>query len=138
MVYSEFVEQSSSKMTFDEVVTYFSHTKTDPFPMTLIALKDRECIGTVSIVENDLDVRKEYKPWLASLYVKSEYRSKGVGQKLVKETINVARELGFSELYLRTEHASGYYEKQGWSFVESVSDRLNEQIDVFNMLLCAK
>lgn len=53
-----------------------------------------------------------YKPLLASLYTKPEYRGRGVGKKLAK-TIDVVKEIGFNELYLRTEDASDYYRNRG-------------------------
>jgi hypothetical protein len=66
MVYNEFVLKSGSKMTFDEVQSYFSNTKTTQFPITLIAVTGNVCVGTVSIFENDFKERPQYMPWLAS------------------------------------------------------------------------
>ncbi|MEH6945196.1 GNAT family N-acetyltransferase [Bacillus sp. JJ722] len=131
MIYSEFVVNTESKMTFDEVCTYFSNTHTDKFPITLIAIEGDECIGTVSIFENDLKERDMYKPWLASLYTKPEHRSKGIGQKLINETISTVKKLGYKELYLKTENASTYYLDRGWSLVETVLDVKGQKIDVF-------
>ena len=74
-----------------------------------------------------------YKPWLASLYTKPEYRGRGVGQQLVAKTMEVVKELGFKELYLRTEDASDYYRNRGWTYVETVSDDTYEEIDVFKI-----
>lgn len=54
MIYKEFVANTGSIMTFDEVCTYFSNTHSEQFPITLIAVEENECIGTVSIFENDL------------------------------------------------------------------------------------
>lgn len=80
MIYKGFVAETTSKMTYEEVVKFFSTTKDDALPVILIALDDDVCLGTVSIFENDLRVRPNYKPWLASLFVKPEYRSKSVGE----------------------------------------------------------
>ncbi|WP_028401009.1 GNAT family N-acetyltransferase [Ectobacillus panaciterrae] len=135
MIYKEFVVNTGSKMTFDDVFTYFSNTHSKQLPITLIAIEENECIGTVSIFENDLKERKIYKPWLASLYTKSEHRSKGVGQNLISETLKIVKELGYKELYLRTENASTYYQNRGWSFVETISDDKGQEIDVFKFIL---
>ena len=102
-------------MSLEEVITHFSNTKEKAFPITLIALEDEVCLGTVSIFENDLKERGMYKPWLASLYTKPEYRGRGVGQQLVAKTLEVVKELGFKELYLKTEDASDYYRNRGWT-----------------------
>ena len=133
MVYKEFVVETGSSMSLEEVINYFSNTKEKAFPITLIALEKEVCLGTVSIFENDLKTRNMYKPWLASLYTKPEYRGRGVGQKLVEKTIEVVKELGFKELYLRTEDASDYYRNRGWTYVETVSDDTYEEIDIFKI-----
>ena len=133
MVYKEFIVETGSSMSFEEVIKHFSNTKEKAFPITLIALENEMCLGTVSIFENDLKIRNMYKPWLASLYTKPEYRGRGVGQKLVAKTIEVVKELGFNELYLRTEDASDYYRNRGWAYVETVSDDKYEKIDIFKV-----
>ncbi|MGD7045629.1 GNAT family N-acetyltransferase [Jeotgalibacillus proteolyticus] len=133
MIYKEFVLKTNSKMTYEEVVQHFSAVSDHTFPVTLFALEKGACLGTVSLVENDLARRPAYKPWLASLYTKPEYRSKGVGQRLTAETITMAKKLGFKEIYLRTEEASDYYRKRGWTWVETVSDEKYEKIDVFKV-----
>ncbi|WP_438298393.1 GNAT family N-acetyltransferase [Sporosarcina sp. FA15] len=131
MIYKEFVVNTGSKMTFEEVCIYFSNTNSERFPITLIAIEENECTGTISIFENDLKERELYKPWLASLYTKPEHRGKGVGQKLITETLKVVKKLGYKELYLRTENASDYYRDRGWSFVETITDDIGQKIDVF-------
>ncbi|MER2171398.1 MAG: GNAT family N-acetyltransferase [Psychrobacillus psychrodurans] len=133
MIYKEFVVKADSRMELEDVVRYISKTKDNDFPITLIAIENGECLGTVSIFENDLKMREMYKPWLASLYTKPEYRGKGVGKKLVDTTIAVSKSLGFNELYLRTEDASDYYRKIGWTYLETLSDDKYEKIDVFKI-----
>lgn len=133
MIFKEFVVKKGSVMTFEDVVKHFSNTKENAFPITLVALENGECLGTVSIFENDLEIRDMYKPWLASLYTKPEYRGSGVGEKLVAKAIELVKELGFNELYLRTEDTSDYYRNREWIYLETVSDDSDEKIDVFKM-----
>lgn len=133
MIFKEFIVKTGRSMKYEDVVKHISNTKDNTFPITLIALENGECLGTVSIFENDLKIRDMYKPWLASLYTKPEYRGRGVGEKLIAKTIDVVKELGFNELYLRTEDASDYYRKRGWTYLETVSDEKNEKIDVFKV-----
>ncbi|WP_233005500.1 GNAT family N-acetyltransferase [Exiguobacterium aurantiacum] len=133
IIYEEFVINTGSTMRYDDVLNHFSNTGTHAFPITLIALENEHCLGTVSIFENDLKSREMYGPWLASLYTKPECRNRGIGQKLIARTIDVVKELGFPELYLRTEHASVYYKKRGWAHVETVRLDSGEEIDVFKI-----
>lgn len=120
-------------MRYDDVLNHFSNTGTHAFPIILIVLDNEHCLGTVSIFENDLKSREMYGPWLASLYTKPECRNRGIGQKLIARTIDVVKELGFPELYLRTEHTSVYYKKRGWVHVETVRLDSGEEIDVFKI-----
>lgn len=70
------------------------------------------------------------------MYTKPEYRSKGVvGQRLISETIKIVKELGYKELYLRTENASAYYQHRGWSFVETILDDKGQEIDILKFIL---
>lgn len=133
MIYKEFVVKTGSDLDFQDVLRYFANTKDNAFPITLIALEGGVCLGTVSIFENDLKVREMYKPWLASLYTKPEHRGKGIGQQLVDKTVSVVKELGFKQLYLRTEDAADYYRSRGWAYLETVSDDKYEEIDVFTV-----
>ncbi|WP_121661507.1 GNAT family N-acetyltransferase [Metabacillus litoralis] len=133
MIFNEFVLKTGSGMKFEDVVKYFSNTNYNTLPITLIALENGKCLGTVSIFENDLKIRKIYKPWLASLYTKPEYRGRGVGQKLVSKSIDIVQQLGFNEIYLRTEDASDYYITRGWTYLETVSDDKHEKIDVLKL-----
>ena len=135
MIYDEFVSKKVNPKTFEEVKAKFVDGDEVTFPMRFIALESGECVGTVSLVENDLAIRPDYTPWLASLVVKANYRSHGVGKQLLAETKTHAKSLGYKELYLRTETSSDYYRKNGWTFVETTSDDTFEKIDIFKVTL---
>ncbi len=67
-IYEEFIDKSAVK--YAEIRGFFRKRYYDKLPITLIALKDEQCVGTVSLFEGDLDTRRDLKPWLAALYVK--------------------------------------------------------------------
>lgn len=135
LIYQEFAIKKENPKTLDEVIELFVDETDGLLPIQFVALEDENTIGTVSLVENDLTVRPEYAPWLASLVVKSDYRSRGVGQLLLEETKKMAKSLGYQELYLRTETASEYYKKNGWTYVETTADAEFDKIDVFKVSL---
>lgn len=56
-------------------------------PTMLIALKDDKFVWTVSLWISDIPERQDLFPFLASLFVKAEYRKQWVWRKLVKARI---------------------------------------------------
>ncbi|MFD0771284.1 GNAT family N-acetyltransferase [Bacillus sp. CGMCC 1.60114] len=135
MVYKEFVVPTSSKKTYEEVVDFFKRTYADEFPITFIANVDGQCVGTVSIFENDWKEKPQYKPWLASLYVEPSYRSQKIGFYLIKDLLKHMKKIGYSKVFLKTENASAYYEKRGWERIETVLDEQGENVDIFKYVL---
>jgi predicted N-acetyltransferase YhbS len=86
------------------------------------------CVGTISLVENDLQCRPHYTPWLASLFVPEEYRKQGIGEQLIEHIKGLAREMGYNKIYLRTEDAETYYQRLNWQYIETCAD------DVFDLV----
>jgi predicted N-acetyltransferase YhbS len=114
-IYQEFGGNTSFNLI--EITDFFAKRRTDKPPITLIAIDGDTCLGTVSLFEGDLDTRRDLTPWLAALYVDQPYRNQGIGNILTGEIITIARNLGYPTLYLRTEHAAGYYRKRNWELV---------------------
>ena len=128
-VYEEFIDKSSKK--YEEIKEFFSKRFYDKLPITLIALKDEQCVGTISLFEGDLDTRRDLRPWLAALYVDKNYRGQGIGEELIICVINKVEELGYHTIYLRTEHASEYYKKRKWEFVCKTKDGKGIDTEVY-------
>lgn len=87
-------------------------------PLTLIALRDGDVVGTASLIEYDMDTRRDLSPWLASVYVIPEQRGQGIGTKLVQAIVAKATEIGISKLYLFTPDKEHFYQKLGWQRLE--------------------
>ncbi|MFE3576798.1 GNAT family N-acetyltransferase [Lysinibacillus sp. NPDC059133] len=135
MVYKEFVVATRSKKTYEEVVDFFKRTYVNEFPITFIANVDGQCVGTVSVFENDWKERPQYKPWLASLFVEPSYRSQKMGFYLIKALLEHMKKIGYTKVFLKTENASVYYEKRGWERIETVLDEQGDPIDIFKYTL---
>jgi GNAT superfamily N-acetyltransferase len=119
------------KQAFDEIMDrYRQRLGRDEVPTTLIALEDTMPVGSVSIKENDLLERPDLNPWLASLYVLADYRGRDIGRRLLHAGEKSARAAGIGRLYLFTHTAAGLYEKEGWTFMESVTraDGISEAV----------
>ena len=134
-IYGEFVVKGKNPCHIEKVNEHFSHTNTNSFPITLVALVNDQCVGTVSLFENDLKNQKALTPWLASLYVDVPYRSKGIAKKLIEQVKEIAKEMGFEVLYLRTEHTAGYYRDLGWTYHEKTIDEKGQETEIFKIEL---
>lgn len=133
-IFNEFVNGIRRGVAYEQVLASVKGCRTDAMPIRYAAIIDNACVGTVALVANDLKCRN-YTPWLASLFVDPAYRNKKIGERLVEKIKGLAAEKGYGELYLRTEHASGYYKKRGWQFVESCVDEYGVSTEVYKISL---
>jgi GNAT superfamily N-acetyltransferase len=87
-------------------------------PTTFVALAGAQVLGSASLVENDMETRKELSPWLSGVFVAPEHRRRGVGAALVERVVREAQALGIRRLYLYTPGSGTLYLRLGWSIRE--------------------
>jgi len=97
---------------------YAQRMQHDEIPLCLVAELENTPVGTASIVHDDMPIRPQYKPWMASVYVAPEQRMKGIGSSLVRAIEARASELGIKALYLYTPDRESFYARLGWQVVE--------------------
>ncbi len=85
---------------------------------TIMALENDQLLGTATLDIEDLPLRPDLSPWLASVYVPIEHRSRGLGSKLVEKVEQEAKKQGFSKIYLHTYDREGFYLSRGWVVLE--------------------
>lgn len=95
----------------------------DRLPFSLVAFEDTLPVGSVSLVESDLDSHSHLSPWVASLVVWPEYRGRGIGWQLMERIEETARDIGFASVYLYTFSAEGMYKRLGWRSIETVQPK---------------
>lgn len=87
----------------------------DALPLTWLATRAGQWLGSVSLLQNDHDDIRQYSPWLASLYVKPEARAGGVGRALVWHCVREAGRLRIARLHLYcTDAVAPFYASLGW------------------------
>ena len=91
-------------------------------------IEDDTLLGFISLYKYDGDERHDLTPWYATMYVKSEYRGLGYSKVLNDAILNVARELGYNKIYLKSD-LKNYYEKFG----AIKFDKLSNGEDLFYM-----
>ena len=91
-------------------------------PSVLIAVADRQLLGSANLVASDLPPRPELTPWLAQLFVDPTRRRDGVGAALVRAVLQRAQQCGYSRVYLYTSGTlPEYYRRLGWRIVERLA-----------------
>jgi GNAT superfamily N-acetyltransferase len=100
---------------YDDCISH-SITTDSPMPRWYLLLKDKEIIGCYGMITNDFISRQDLYPWLCALYIDEKERGQQLGSKLLEHGRKEAGKLGFSKVYLCTDH-DGYYEKYGWKHI---------------------
>lgn len=83
-------------------------------PVTFVAVEQDAPLGSASLVVNDLTTHPHLTPWLASVYVDTPYRRRGVGGALVRRVMQEAGALGVETIYLITPDQQRFYAALGW------------------------
>ncbi|MCL2049571.1 MAG: GNAT family N-acetyltransferase [Defluviitaleaceae bacterium] len=113
------VDYFSSKWGIDRQIYHASISDSistkKPVPRWYLMKDGERIIGAFGLIENDFMVRKDLLPWLCALYIEEDLRGKALGALLLEHGRKEAHELGFSKLFICTDHI-GYYEKYGWQF----------------------
>lgn len=102
----------------------FRGQKTDgSLPATLMLSEDERFVGSVSVVCDDCEARRDLGPWLASLYVLPEDRGHGRGSHLIQAAIELAKRNEVASLYVFTESAEKLFLRQGFvHFADAVTN----------------
>lgn len=96
-------------------------------PTTFVAMSGKTLLGSASLVRQDLKVRQELSPWMATVFVDPKYRKQGAGSALVKRVVKEAARLKTEALYLFTPDKEKFYLSLGWSLIERIHHRNEEQ-----------
>lgn len=92
------------------------HLGPEPIPLTLIAqTPSGQVLGCVSLVRYKSALAPgAVRLWLSNLYVDSSYRRQGLGNELMLNVLEQARQQKASEVWLFTDQQSDYYRARGW------------------------
>jgi GNAT superfamily N-acetyltransferase len=101
-------------------------TSANSIPFAVVAHDAETYLGSVLVIEHDLDARPNLSPWIAALWVEPVFRSKGVAQQLVERAVAQAKDLGVKQVYLcALPHMAPYYLARGWWLDEKNVEGLN-------------
>ena len=89
-------------------------------PITLVAFHGDELCATGALKAESVETHKHLGPWVAALLVTPKYRRQGIRGRLVDALEELARELGFEQLYYGAAVTDRYLERNGWEPLEQV------------------
>ena len=99
----------------DNELGYFGE-QSDEFLLQLVAYDGDTIIGCISLMRYESCEGK-----LSGFYVDPTYQSRGIGERLLKNTIEHAKSIGLTGIYLETwdkmQAAVHIYKKFGWKMV---------------------
>ena len=83
------------------------------------AVADGAIIGHAALLKTDYYPLPELCPWINTVFVTEQFRGKGVCGALLDAAEQYAKAIGFSRIYLASEHA-GIYEKYGYVYEKDI------------------
>jgi GNAT superfamily N-acetyltransferase len=120
---------ASGRTIDDATAAHEQRARVDALPIGIVAIVDDAVVGAGALKSDDLPLRPELTPWLASIFVAPEFRGRGVATAIVQRLGEEARRLQYRQLYLWTNSAAPLYAKLGWSELQSC-DYCGERITI--------
>jgi len=90
-------------------------------PATWVLLDSGKVVGSASVLKQDMTTNQHLSPWLANVYISSEYRGKGLGSLLIEEVMKQVQQTGIETLDLFTEDQACVYKRLGWQLLKQES-----------------
>lgn len=114
---------------------YSSYQRFSTIPSCILALINNKPAGSASLVVSDMDSYPQLSPWLASVFVHSDFRNQGIASQLLDHCLDAARQADIKILYLFTPDKTDFYRKRGWDIYESTIYH-GENVDIMSYDLC--
>ncbi|MEK5101035.1 GNAT family N-acetyltransferase [Cytobacillus sp. FSL M8-0252] len=114
------IEQLGYPSTIENMKTRFSNIESSPDYHTLLASYDGKIVGMIGMVKGYYYEMDGFYVRIVALVVDSNYRSKGIGKKLLENAESWARKIGATGIGLNSgsrperENAHRFYKNMGY------------------------
>ena len=96
-----------------------THSEPDTVPYTVVALAEAEPVGSCCVIEDDCIHRPQYAPWVAAVYVRLDFRRRGIASMILREAASIAARACVNTLFIDCLALTApVYEKNGWEIHE--------------------
>ncbi len=119
----------------DYSTAYAYHSRTavlSGIPCALVALDEGRLVGTIAILEEDMDIREDLWPWLGCLVVAPSERGKGIASRLIVEGLKLSATIKIPKIFAWTEKLSPHLRAAGWKYLASPSYQ-GKKVDIFSI-----
>jgi len=100
---------------YEDSITHCINAKNN-LPQWYLLEKEKEIIGCAGLITNDFISRGDLYPWVCAVFIEEKERGKAYSSILLNKAKGDAKEFGYNNLYLSTEHI-GLYEKFGFEYI---------------------
>lgn len=101
---------------------YFTEVLDNPEAICLIAKDGEKPVGYIAALPKDFGYRLSKYIEIENMGVTPNYRSQGIGSKLINKTLEIAKERGFQKVYVNaySDNLKGikFYEKSGFKKID--------------------
>jgi GNAT superfamily N-acetyltransferase len=85
-----------------------------------VACWDAQPVGVCLLVPTEIEPCHPVTPWLAGLFVASEFRQRGIATSLVDAIEREALRQGNDRIYLYTDESEMFYARRGWTVEQRI------------------
>jgi GNAT superfamily N-acetyltransferase len=82
-----------------------------------VAIEAEKIAGYCTIAKRDCIPDVPYTPYIGFMFVGEEFRGNRLSQELIIKAMGYAKELGFNNIYLISDH-DNLYEKYGFTIID--------------------
>nr|CCC56267.1 putative GCN5-like N-acetyltransferase [Weissella thailandensis fsh4-2] len=98
-----------------------------------LAFDNQNIVGMGALTNTDIADIPE-TPFFSTLYVLPDYRKNKIAHKIVLQTLEEARNMGYKHIYTQTD-LNGFYEQLGFSFKRQIVDFMGRDIRLYEQSL---